>query len=518
MDFAMDRLSTNKNNDSSKESEIYRFLVENSLAAFYIIHDGLFRFVNKRFCQLSGYAYDEIIDRMGLSDLVHPSEHKSVLEKLEKCLSGKDDNSEYIFKVVKKDGQIITLQLTGNLFIYNGKPAVYGTIIDISKETDLESQLIQAQKMEAIGNLTGGIAHDFNNIITVLAGYGNLLKMNIDKSDPSRLYVDQILSASQKAASLTQKLLAFSRQQPITLKSVNINSIIHETEKLLERLITEDIKLITDLSPEDVIVMADPSQIDQILFNLVTNAKDAMSSGGDLKISTRIAELDREFVLTHGFGKTGRYAILEVSDTGTGMSRDTIEKMYNPFFTTKEVGKGTGLGLSTVYGIVKQHNGYITVCSKPDQGTTFHIYFPVVKNMTHEMLVSDIRPVRCGKETILVAEDDDNVRYFITDILNRFGYKVIGAKDGADAICKFREHKDISLMVIDSIMPHKNGKEVYDFIKQIKPDIKILFMSGYSADMLADKGILKHEVNYIEKPIYYEDFILKIRDILDNHV
>lgn len=516
MSFAMNHLSTDITNIPLKESEnIYRFLVEKSLAAFYIIQDGLFRFVNKRFCQLSGYTCDEIIERMGPADLVHPCDHNSVIETLEKCLSGKNYDSEHILKIVKKDGQIATLQIVGNLFSYKGKPAVSGTIIDISKESDLESQLIQAQKMEAIGNLAGGIAHDFNNIITVLTGYGNLLQMKIDKSDTSRLYVDQILSASQKAASLTQKLLAFSRQQPITLKPININSVIHETEKLLERLITEDIRLITELSPNDVIIMADTTQIDQILFNLVTNAKDAMPSGGSLNILTRTTELDREFILTHGFGKTGRYAVLEVSDTGTGISKVTLEKIFNPFFTTKEIGKGTGLGLSTVYGIVKQHNGYITVSSKPETGTTFYIYFPLVKNMTHEMLISDLKPMKFGNETILVAEDDDDVRYFIIDILNRFGYKAIGAIDGADAVCKFHENKDISLIVMDSIMPKKNGKEVCDCIKKINPDMKILFMSGYSAEIVADKGILGHEVDYIEKPIYYEDFIMKVREILD---
>ncbi|MBU1053531.1 MAG: PAS domain S-box protein [Proteobacteria bacterium] len=494
---------------------IYRFLVENSQAAFYVIQDGLFTFVNKSFCELSGYTYDEIIDRMGPTDLVHPREHKIVLKTLEKYLNEEKYNCEQTLDIIRKDGQIIRVQIAVNFSINNEKPMVSGSIIDISKENDLESQLLQAQKMEAIGNLAGGIAHDFNNIITILAGYGNLLQLNIDKSDPSRHYVDQILLASQKAASLTQKLLTFSRQQPIALKPLNINTIINETKNLLERLITEDIRLTTDLSPEDVIIMADPTQIDQILFNLIVNAKDAMPSGGDLKLSTRTGELDEEFVKTHGFGKPGRYAVIEVSDTGTGINKDTIEKIYNPFFTTKEVGKGTGLGLSTVYGILKQHKGYITVFSKPDQGATFSVYFPIVKSMTHAMLPSDIRQIRSGKEVILVAEDDDDVRYFIIDILNRFGYKAIGAKDGTDAISKYRENKDISLIVMDSIMPRKNGKEVCDCIKQIQPDIKILFMSGYSSDILADKGLLEHEVEYIEKPIYYEDFIQKVRSILD---
>ncbi len=517
MSFVMNSLSTDKTKDSHKESEsVYRFLVENSLAGFYIIQDGLFRFVNKKFCQLSGYDFGEIINRMSPADLVNPIEHRNVSEILEKCLCKGDDNSEHTFKVVRKDGQITTLQMTVKLFVYNGKPAVSGTIIDISKEADLEFQLLQSQKMEAIGNLASGIAHDFNNIITVLIGYCDMLQMKIDQTDISRRYVDQILSASQKAACLTQKLLTFSRQQPISLRPLNINSIINEAEKLLERLITEDIRLIADLSTEDIIIMGDPTQIDQILFNLASNAKDAMLSGGDLRISTRTAELGREFILAHGFGKTGKYAVLEVQDTGTGINSNIIDKIYNPFFTTKELGKGTGLGLSTVYGIVKQHKGYITVCSKPDEGTTFHIYFPIVKSMTHEVPVSELSSVKYGRETILVAEDDDNVRYFIIEILNRFGYKAIGAKDGEDAICKFSEHEDISLIIMDSVMPRKNGREVCECVKQINPGIKILFMSGYSADILADKGILEYEVDYIEKPLSYDELIIKIRNMIDN--
>ncbi|MBA4395058.1 MAG: hypothetical protein C0407_16020, partial [Desulfobacca sp.] len=361
----------------------------------------------------------------------------------------------------------------------------------------------------------GGIAHDFNNILTALTGYGTLLLLKLEKNDPLRLYADQILSAAQKATSLTQSLLTFGRRQHITLTPLNINAIVRGTEKLLKRLITEDILFMTELTSEEVTVMADPTQIDQILFNLITNAKDAMPAGGTLKISTKTVEVDREFILVHGFGQKGRYVLLEISDTGTGMAEAVREKIYEPFFTTKEVGKGTGLGLSTVYGIVKQHNGYITVYSKPDQGTTFHVFFPLITASNYETRPPAAAPLRSGSETILVAEDDEDVRHFITHILSQFGYRVIEAKDGLDAVHKFREHTGISLVILDSIMPRKNGREAYEVIKQESPKIKVLFMSGYTAEVVLGKGIKEGEVDFIAKPLSPDEFILKVGGILD---
>ena len=238
--------------------------------------------------------------------------------------------------------------------------------------------------MEAIGTLAGGIAHDFNNILTVISGFGSLLQMDIPEDDPKKAYIDQILASSEKAAQLTQGLLAFSRKQQISLKPLDINNTIRATSKLLKTLLTEDIELKTKLSEETSIIMADASQMDQILFNLAANARDAMPQGGTLILETKIVELDDDFIRMHGYGESGKYALLSVSDTGIGMDEATKSKIFDPFFTTKEVGKGTGLGLSTVYGIVKQHNGYITVYSEPGRGTTFHIYLPLVNEIVRE--------------------------------------------------------------------------------------------------------------------------------------
>jgi PAS domain S-box-containing protein len=497
-----------------QESETkYRMVVENSLASFFIIQDGLFRFINNRFCKLFGYTYEEIIDRLGPNDLFNPDESKPIFENLEKGLTGDYLTKELVLSAVRKDGKVLALKMLGNILTYHGKPAVSGTLVDISKETSLESQLRQVQKMEAIGTLAGGIAHDFNNILTALTGYGTLLQLKIEKNNPLRHYVDQILSASQKATSLTQKIPAFGRRQPLSLKPLKINALVGVSEELLKRLISEDILFLTDLSSEDPTIMADSTQIDQILFNLVTNAKDAISGGGILKITTRIVELDREFIITHGFGKKGPYALLKVSDSGMGMDEETRTKIFDPFFTTKEVGKGTGLGLSTVYGIVKQHGGYIVVYSQPDQGTVFHIYLPLAKITAQQTRISSGGSVRMGKETILVADDDEDVRRLITEILSQFGYKVIEAVDGIDAIHKFQDHKGISLVILDSIMPRKNGREAYEAIKQECPEVKVLFMSGYTAEAVLDQGT--REWDFIAKPLSLDEFMMQVGKILE---
>jgi two-component system, cell cycle sensor histidine kinase and response regulator CckA len=378
----------------------------------------------------------------------------------------------------------------------------------------LQSRLAQAQKMEAIGTLAGGIAHDFNNILTVMTGYGTLLQMQMENTNPLRKYADQILSAAQKAANLTMGLLAFSRQQPMILNPVDINDVVRGTEKLLKRLLTEDISLETRLTSDSITVMADTTQIDQILFNLATNARDAMPRGGTLAIETNLMELDNEFVKAHGFGEPGKYALLSVTDTGMGMDELTREHIFDPFFTTKEVGKGTGLGLSTVYGIVKQHNGYITVYSEINIGTTFHIYIPATRTRASEE-AKPAPPLKRGTETILVAEDSKEVRRFIREMLTKYGYTVIEASDGADAVVRFSENPDVDLLILDSVMPRKNGREAYDEIRKIRPGIKALFMSGYTRDVILEKGIEGKEVDFVSKPLALNELLLKVRDVLD---
>ncbi|MBP7528388.1 MAG: response regulator, partial [Syntrophorhabdaceae bacterium] len=378
------------------------------------------------------------------------------------------------------------------------------------------SHLRQAQKMESIGTLTGGVAHDFNNILSALMGYASLMQVKMDKDSPLRPYVDQVLSASRKAADLTRSLLAFSRQQPVTLAPLDMNTTIESTKKLLKRLLTEDIELRTSLAKEDTVVMADRSQIDQILFNLVTNARDSMPKGGTLIVKTGIADMDSRFTRAHGFGKPGRYVVITISDTGEGMDEATQGKIFDPFFTTKETGKGTGLGLAIVYSIVKQHEGYITVYSELNRGTAFRIYLPAVKaRADHEE--NTIFPVTTGNETILIAEDNEEVRRFMREALSEYGYRIIEAIDGEDAIDKFSRRMGIDLIIVDSVMPKKNGREVYEEIHRINPRIKVLFTSGYTKDIVLNKGIEDKEFDFIAKPLLLSELLQKVREVLDRY-
>jgi CheY-like chemotaxis protein len=370
--------------------------------------------------------------------------------------------------------------------------------------------------MEAIGQLAGGIAHDFNNILTAIIGFGNLLKMEMSSDDMLRSYVTQILNSAERAANLTQALLAFSRKQIINPKPVDLNEIIRTLEKLLSRIIGEDIELSVFLTDKDLTVMADPTQIEQVLMNLATNARDAMPDGGSLIIRTDVVHIDYEFLKVHGYGKPRNYALIIVEDTGQGMDDETKERIFEPFFTTKEVGKGTGLGLSMVYGIIRQHDGYINVYSESQKGTVFKIYLPLIKSIAEEQRPEKLPTVKRGTETVLVAEDDTQVRELTKEILKDFGYTVLDAVDGEDALRVFNSNKDkVDILLLDVIMPKKNGKEVYDEIKKIKPTIKTVFMSGYNADVIHKKGIIEEGLDFILKPILPEDLLIKIRDVLD---
>jgi PAS domain S-box-containing protein len=423
------------------------------------------------------------------------------------------DRSEKV--LIKADGRKVPILKTVNTVVMDGREYMVESFIDITERKQLEAQLFQSQKMEVIGLLTGGIAHDFNNILTAIMGYGNILQMKTDKNDPMRHEIDQILIAAERAAQLTGSLLAFSRKQVINPRPIKINCIVKGIEKMLTRLIGEDIELRTYLSESDLTIMADSVQLEQILINLATNSRDAMPEGGLLVIKTEPAEIDRDFIKRHGYGEAGSYALLTISDTGTGMDREIIDRIFEPFFTTKEVGKGTGLGLSVVYGIIKQHNGFINVYSEKGEGTTFRIYLPLVEEEVEtaekEISRSDFR----GTETILLAEDDRAVRELTKNILEESGYQVIEAVDGKDALEKFASNKDrIQFLLLDVIMPQKNGKEVYEEIRKISPDIKVLFTSGYAEDIVQKKGISEKGLNFISKPVSPSDLLRKIRDIL----
>ncbi|MCX5885831.1 MAG: ATP-binding protein, partial [Proteobacteria bacterium] len=381
----------------------------------------------------------------------------------------------------------------------------------------LEAQLRESHKMEAVGLLAGGIAHDFNNILTAIIGYASLLQMKMKEDDPLRPYLEQILTSSQRAASLTQSLLAFGRKQIINPRPVKANDIITKTEKLLVRLIGEDIDLKTTLTNEDTTVMADSGQIEQALMNFATNSRDAMPQGGHFMIETQRTFIDDDYVKTHGYGKPGEYVLISVSDSGTGMDEKTREKIFEPFFTTKEVGKGTGLGLAMVYGIVKQHNGYINCYSEPGKGTTFKIYLLKHREAVElqETMESAAAPIG-GTETILVAEDDADARKTTRNILENFGYTILEAVDGEDAVRVFQGNRDtVKLLLLDVIMPKKNGKETYEEIRKLRPGMKALFISGYTANIIHKRGMLNQSLDFIMKPVSPTHLLKKVREVLN---
>lgn len=389
---------------------------------------------------------------------------------------------------------------------------------DITDHSRLEEQLRHAQKMEAVGQLTGGIAHDFNNILSAIIGYGHLLKIKAENVIGDE-EINEILKAADRGAKLTQSLLAFSRKQVMNMKPVDLNEIVRNMNRLILRTLGEDVELRTDLSSEGVIVEADYGQIEQALLNLTINAKDAMPDGGMLKIETGFFNINEDFVSAHSYGKPGRYAIMTVSDTGIGMDADTKDRIFEPFFTTKEVGKGTGLGLAIIYGIIKQHGGYINVYSECGKGTTFRIYLPLAEKMKELSLPAakcGIIALPQGIETILVAEDEESLRKLFSAVLQKSGYSVIEAENGEEAVARFAENKDsINLVILDAIMPKKNGREAFEDIKKIMPDAKAIFISGYTADVIHEKGILEDGINFIMKPVAPEEFLRKVRKVLD---
>jgi signal transduction histidine kinase/ActR/RegA family two-component response regulator len=385
------------------------------------------------------------------------------------------------------------------------------------EKKELEEQLRHSQKMEAIGTLAGGVAHDFNNMLTAIIGFGTLLKIELTEENKLRTYVEQILLAGEKAAALTHRLLAYSRKQLLNPRPVNLNYIIRSIEKMLSRLITEDIDLKFCLDAENPIVEVDPGQLDHVLINLVTNARDAMPHGGTLTIATGIVELDDDFVRQYSEKTGGAYAAVKVSDSGIGMPEEIREKIFDPFFTTKEVGKGTGLGLSMTYGIIKQHSGIIEVDTAVGTGTSISIYLPLVTRvMKNPDRTIDV-VARGQAETILVAEDDPAVMGFLKEILEMNGYNVIEATNGEDAVQKFIMNKEIiRLALLDVIMPRKNGKQVYEEMVGIKADIKTLFMSGYTRDVINRKDALDKGIDIIAKPVLPDELLMKLKEALES--
>jgi nitrogen-specific signal transduction histidine kinase/CheY-like chemotaxis protein len=381
---------------------------------------------------------------------------------------------------------------------------------------DSEEQLRQSQKLEAIGQLAGGVAHDFNNLLTAINGYSALALRRVGEDHPIASYLEEIKKAGDRAANLTRQLLAFGRKQLLQPLAINLDEIVGDMIKLLKRLIGEDIQLVTKNGNNLKQIKADPGQLEQVLVNLVVNARDAMPRGGTVTIETANTRLDGTYASRHVGVTPGEYVMLAVSDTGMGMDHDTQSHIFEPFFTTKEKGKGTGLGLSTVYGIVRQSGGNIWVYSEPGKGTTFKVYLPQVQGELTQMDSMVKANIKRGSETVLLVEDEDMVRNLASEILEETGYTVLTANGGEEAIRLFNTHPEpIHLMITDVVMPKMSGRDVADRLKQIHPETKVLFMSGYTDEAIVHHGIVDSHIAFIQKPFSEVALTEKIREVLD---
>jgi len=496
----------------------YRKFFEEDLTADYIAAaNGQILFCNPAFARIFGFKSVNDALSYNLKDLDTPAGNlKNTIKNLKK--NGDVESKE--IELFRRDGEPV--YIVGNfrgVFDDQGNlTESKGYLFDISEHKRTEEQFRGAQKMEAIGRLAGGVAHDFNNLLTVINGYSDLLLSSNKFIDVDKERVELIKKAGERAASLTGQLLAFSRKQIVQPQVINLNAIILEFEKMLYRLIGENIEIVNHLRPDLSKVEIDPTQLEQIIINLAVNARDAMPMGGKLYIRTDNVHLNRKFAREHRPIQPGDYVAVEVTDTGIGMDEETMSHVFEPFFTTKEKGKGTGLGLSTIYGIVKQSDGYVWIESKLNRGTSFYIYFPPVEGEPTDLGedAKSSNDILNGEESILVVEDDAPVRELTGSFLQGFGYTVYLAADAESAFNIFDEHKqDIDLVIIDVIMPDMGGKQLSEKIINLNKDIKILFISGYTDNDIVKQGVLNKKIEFLQKPFTAVEIGKKIRKVLD---
>ncbi len=492
--------------------------IEQSPASVVITNlEGTIEYVNQKFTEVTGYSKEEAIGKKPSILKSGETPEEDYRELWRTIAAGKEWRGEFCNR--RKDGSLFW-EFASIRPIKNASGEIthyLGVKEDITERKKLQQQLIQSQKMEAIGKLAGGVAHDFNNLLTVINGYADLLLYKLSSDDPPYKAIRQIKLAGERAASLTEQLLAFSRRQLIQPKILNLNNVVSHTEKMLRRLIGEDIDLVTKLDPELGNIKADPSQIDQVIMNLAVNARDAMPQGGKLTIETANVNLDDVYVKAHEQVLPGEYVMLAISDSGKGMDEETRSRIFEPFFTTKGPGEGTGLGLSTVYGIIKQNRGYIWVYSEPGKGTTFKIYLPRVSEESREpKTITDAGETLRGHETILLVEDDENVRELSSRILKENGYLVLEADRGSSAINISNQYEDtIHLLLTDVIMPEMSGRELAEHLTHLRPEMKIIYVSGYTDNAIVHHGVLDKNTHFIQKPFAPKTLLEKIRNVLD---
>lgn len=499
-----------------RNEEHYRQIVETAQEGIWVIDaEARTWYVNERMAEMLGYSRQEMLGRP-LYDFLDEAAQVHARRNVENRFDGVTKHGDFRFR--RRDGSALWAIVSVKP-LYNDAGryiGALGMIVDVTERRQLERQLQQAQKMEAIGRLAGGVAHDFNNLITVITGYSDLLLRSLDETSPLRRIIEEMKRAGERAALLTRQLLAFSRNQPIEPRLLDPNGVITDTEKMLRRLIGEDIELITILRPDIGSVRADPGQLQQVLINLVVNARDAMPQGGTVTIGTDWVHLDAAYAARRVNVRPGPYVVLSVSDTGCGMDPETLSHIFEPFFTTKGE-KGTGLGLATVYGIVAQCGGHIDVMSEVGQGTTFKIYLPRIAPSGQEQVTSAPSGSACGgTETILVAEDEPLVRELIREVLQRKGYTVLEASNGVDALEAARRHSGpIHLLVTDVVMPLMSGTDLAAQLRRERPGTKVLFMSGHTSRAGRSLALLESSAMFLAKPFAPEALAAQVRLILD---
>ncbi len=494
-----------------RSEEKYRQVVEHANEAIFIAQDGHVKFPNPQMLRCIGYSEEELA-REPFVRLIHPEDRGMVLEQYRRRLMGEELSAPYTFRALSREGEILWVELTGVPIQWEGRPASLTFARDISEQKKLETQLIQSQKMEAVGTLAGGVAHDFNNLLTGILGFTSLILSTLPPSDPNYIRIQSIEQLGKSGADLTKQLLGFARGGRYDIRTTDLNHLVQRTIDLFGRT-RKEVQIHPELQPDLPKIEADGSQIEQVIVNLFVNAFQAMPNGGDLILGTRKVALSSEFCQRCRIAP-GDYVQLTVTDTGEGMDEETQRRVFEPFFTTKTMGRGTGLGLASVYGIVKNHGGMIEVTSKKDKGTTFSVYFPA---STSEMKPEDLEPgvALTGDETILLVDDEEVIRTVGREILSLLGYRVLTAQSGAEALEIYRDHHaNIDLVILDVAMPGMMGGETFDRLREVDPSVRVLVSSGYSVNGQAEAILKRGGVAYLQKPYTVHGLSVKVRAAL----
>ena len=508
-----------------KKENDFRSIIENSLDIIISIHvDGTIRYVNPSVKRTLSFTPSELFNQ-SIFKLIHPEDIVLIKNEFEISYENQDEPRFIHLRILHKDGSWHWFESVVINHVENSEISGYvihsrditERIKNLEEKESLENDLRQVQKIEALGRLAGGIAHDFNNLLTVITGYAKVALKSIDSNHSLVPKISEIIKAGERGSSLTRQLLTFSRKQVFTPVPLNINKIIIDMKGMLERLIDEHIELVTILDPSLGMITADPIQVEQVIMNLCINARDAMPDGGKLLIETNNITLTPEDAEKMIDAKPGIYIQLTITDTGHGMDEEVLSHLFEPFFTTKEAGKGTGLGLATTYGIVKQSQGNIQIQSKPKQGSTFTVFFPCISHVVSKLATEKEKCIPHGKENVLLVEDDAEVRHLIRDLLKEYGYQVIEAFHGGEAIQICLKTKPcIDIVITDIIMPYKNGFEVAKQILEIYPKIKILYLTGHALNSTVQTRIAEENTPLLKKPFTPDEFLTRVRKILDS--